>query len=422
MNYRGLAGNPMWRFARKAAAAGALAVAVLCVGWLHGDVTPVHAQQVVITKTVGVTPGGCPTTQAITATVGTPVYLCFTIQNTSAISYTQYVYRDTFLSQIFTSTTQGGGFPPGYILVRTSTELSSLGPLRMLESVTNSVLLTATAANGVIATAQSSARVNVVAPTPVDAAVLITKTVGTVPHVCADSNTVTINRGEPVYFCFTITNVGNVPFKEYRYADLYLLQAYTTPGEFWPGSVITLTDTAFASLGPVTPTASVTNTVSLEASGSYGSAEDFDRAHVTVIQPPPEPSILVTKTVGLVSGVCATEGTIQVSPRTPVFFCISIRNTGNTDFTQVQMRDEMQTTPPFAVQITQQRRLEPGQMITYTNARPELGFLGNVVQSKPFTNQVDVTVTGPNSQASGGSTASVEMPVGDRVYLPTVER
>jgi hypothetical protein len=126
--------------------------------------------------------------------------------------------------------------------------------------------------------------------------------------------------------------------------------------------------------------------------------------------------------VGLASGVCATAGTIQVPPRTPVFFCISIQNTGNTDFTQVQMWDEMQTTPPFAATITQQRRLEPGQVITYTDARPELGFLGNVVQSQYFTNRVAVTVTGSNSQATGNSTASVEMPVGDRVYLPTVER
>ncbi len=86
------------------------------------------------------------------------------------------------------------------------------------------------------------------------------------------------------------------------------------------------------------------------------------------------------------------------------------------------MRDEMQTIPPLTVLLTQQRRLEPGQVITYTNARPELSFLGNVVQAKPFTNQVDVTVTGPNSQALGGSAASVEMPVSDRVYLPTVER
>lgn len=412
----------MWRCARRAAAAGALAVAVLWVGWVGGDVTPVHAQQVVITKTVGVTPGDCPTTQAITETVGTPVYFCFTIQNTSAISYTQYVYRDTFLSRTFTTTAEGGGFPPGYILVRTSTELPSLGPLRMLDAVTNTVLLTATAANGVTATAQSSARVHVVAPSPLDAAVLITKTVGTVPHVCADSKTVTVHRGEPVYFCFTITNVGNVPFSEYAYDDTYLLQAYKSPGEFWPGSVFTRTNTAFASLGPVTPTVSVTNTVKLVATGPYGDADGSDHADVTVIQPPPEPSILVTKTVGLVSGVCATEGTIQVSSRTPVFFCISIQNTGNTDFTQVQMSDEMQTIPPLTVLLTQQRRLEPGQVITYTNARPELSFLGNVVQAKPFTNQVDVTVTGPNSQALGGSVASVEMPVSDRVYLPTVER
>ena len=410
------------RGTRMLAVACALALAILWAGWLLGDVTPAYAQEVVITKTVGVA-SGCATTQEITATVGTLVYYCFTIQNTSAISYTQYVYQDTFLSRTFTTTAQSGGFPPGSILVRTSVEIGSLGPLRLLEGVTNTVLLTATAGNDVTATAQSSARVNLVAPTPLVAAVLITKTVGTTPNVCATAQEVTVNRGEPVYFCFTITNVGNVPYTQYVFEDNTLLHTYTTRGVYWPGAVITRTNTAFTSLGPVTPSLSVTNTVSLVASGPYSVAEDIDRAHVTVIQPPPEPSIQVTKTVGLVSGACATESTIQVTSSTPVYFCISVKNTGNTYYTQVVLKDDLLTDPPFSATVTQRNILfEPGEVITYTNARPGLEFLGDIVQAKDFINQVEVTASGPNSLAVGGSAALVEVLVDRRIFLPNVAR
>ena len=63
--------------------------------------------------------------------------------------------------------------------------------------------------------------------------------------------------------------------------------------------------------------------------------EDIDRAHVTVIQPTPAPAITVRKTVGLASGVCADATSILVAPGTPVYFCISVRNTGNVDLARV---------------------------------------------------------------------------------------
>ena len=409
---------------RTLSAAAALVVVLLCLAWLSGDVTPAHAQQVVITKTVGLAPAGCATTQAITTTVGTSVYYCFTIHNTSQVSFTNYVYRDLVLGNVFTST---GPFPPGGILERTSAFYGDLGPVRHVTSVTNTVLLTATIQGGGVATAQSSARVNLVPPEPFNASVLITKTVGLAPNVCATGNQLVIDRGQPVYYCLTVTNNGNVPFTQYEYNDAQLgISGATTTWIFWPGNVITRTHTILPRLGPVTPTVSITNTVTVAASGPYGVADDFDRSYVTVIQPTPAPAIVVTKTVGLVSGACATSSSILIPPLLPVFFCISVQNTGNVDLTRIVLRDVMPKDPPLIAYITVTTVLAPGEVLTLINTTEpgETDFLGNIVAIADFTNLVEAEATGPSGSANGSAVAFVDVfPAREnKTYLPTVVR
>ena len=412
------------RGGRRLAMAAALAVVLLGVGWLAGDVTPAHAQEVVITKTVGTSVSGCPASRAITVTLGASVNYCFTIHNTGTLSFTQYVYSDSLLRRTFTTTVEGGVFAPGSVVVRTNAQFPELGPVRPLASVTNTVYLTATAVGGAIVTAQSSARVHVTPPDPINAAVLITKTVGLTPGVCATGKQLVVNRGVPVYYCFTVTNVGNVPFTRYEYNDAQLqVSGATTVWEFWPGSVITRTNSVFSQLGPFTPTVSLTNTVSVDADGPYGPAFAIDRAQVTVIQPPPAPAIVVTKTVGVESAICADAENVEVAASTPVFFCISVQNTGNIDLTRVIVYDTLATVPPLSATITRTVNLAPGGVVTFTHTMQGLSFLGNIVQTADFTNTVDVLAVGPFGQATGRATSSVAvLPAQKRVYLPTIQR
>ncbi|MER2598813.1 MAG: hypothetical protein ABTQ73_04790 [Caldilineales bacterium] len=55
---------------------------------------------------------------------------------------------------------------------------------------------------------------------------------------------------------------------------------------------------------------------------------------------PLEPSIIVTKTVGTVPGVCATESSILVAAGTTVYYCYTVTNTGNVIFTTHDLYDD----------------------------------------------------------------------------------
>ncbi len=46
--------------------------------------------------------------------------------------------------------------------------------------------------------------------------------------------------------------------------------------------------------------------------------------------PPLLPAIVLTETVGLQAGVCATTRSISIVQGTPVYFCYTVLNTGNT--------------------------------------------------------------------------------------------
>ncbi|MER2600278.1 MAG: proprotein convertase P-domain-containing protein, partial [Caldilineales bacterium] len=72
-----------------------------------------------------------------------------------------------------------------------------------------------------------------------------------------------------------------------------------------------------------------------------GNGTDFVIVPVTLtVSMPLEPSIIVTKTVGTVPGVCATESSILVAAGTTVYYCYTVTNTGNVIFTTHDLYDD----------------------------------------------------------------------------------
>jgi hypothetical protein len=64
-------------------------------------------------------------------------------------------------------------------------------------------------------------------------------------------------------------------------------------------------------------------------------------ANVTVLGPPPEPGIALTKTVGLDNTTCATSNLLTVGqPSTEVYYCYTVTNTGNITFTNHDLDDD----------------------------------------------------------------------------------
>ncbi|MBE7528546.1 MAG: hypothetical protein HND44_23745 [Chloroflexi bacterium] len=58
-------------------------------------------------------------------------------------------------------------------------------------------------------------------------AIAITKTVGTAPGVCAATDTITVDEGTTVYYCYAVTNTGNVPLGLHDLDDSELGNLFT---------------------------------------------------------------------------------------------------------------------------------------------------------------------------------------------------
>jgi uncharacterized repeat protein (TIGR01451 family) len=172
---------------------------------------------------------------------------------------------------------------------------------------------------------------------PVPAITLI-KTVGTTPGVCAPTSAITVDPGTTVYYCYTVTNTGNVTLNLHDLADdqlgtIFLGLNYALT----PGSSV---NTVAAGLSiPAVINTTTTNTATWTGynSGPTDSTTAQASATVTVVA---APSITLTKTVGTVSGVCAATSSISVVAGTTVYYCYEVTNTGNTTLNLHDLTDD----------------------------------------------------------------------------------
>ena len=68
-------------------------------------------------------------------------------------------------------------------------------------------------------------------------AIALTKTVGTVPAVCAATDTITVSSGTPVYYCYDVENTGDVTFEFHTLDDDQLGQVFfNAPYTLVPGA------------------------------------------------------------------------------------------------------------------------------------------------------------------------------------------
>jgi predicted extracellular nuclease len=82
--------------------------------------------------------------------------------------------------------------------------------------------------------------------TPAAASIVLTKTVGTAAGVCAATDEITVAAGADVYYCYTVTNTGNLTLYQHDLADSELGAIFASwPFTLTPGSSI---DTVAAGL------------------------------------------------------------------------------------------------------------------------------------------------------------------------------
>jgi hypothetical protein len=175
------------------------------------------------------------------------------------------------------------------------------------------------------------------------AEVELVKTVGTVPGVCATTDEIMLPPGGgTAYYCYTITNNGNVALTEHDLVDSelgvildalqYNLAAGASVNTVAAGLTVSATITQ-TTINTATWTASAPD-LSTQL-GQNVSAEDTDSAEAFVVAPEVE----LVKTVGTQPGVCATTDEITLTAAGTVYYCYTITNNGNVALTEHDLVD-----------------------------------------------------------------------------------
>ncbi len=306
---------------------------VQLAGLAIDDVSVTACQQVlepsiVLTKTVGLSPLSCATTDQINLPYGGDnVTYCYEVENTGNVSFNTHDLTDSELGPILTGYSYL--LAPGASVFVTETAYIGF-------TTVNTGMWTAYNTNeggGGQATASDTATVTVDLPAP---AIVLTKTVGTDATVCATTDDITVPANTDVTYCYTVENTGNAAFDVHDLNDSELgvllnnFYYYLAPGA---SAFITATTNI-----AVTTVNTATWYAEMQPKEGFPSAQATDVATVTV-QAPSQPAIDLNKTVGTVPGVSATTNKVTVPAGTEVYYCYQIENTGNVTFTYHSLVD-----------------------------------------------------------------------------------
>ena len=380
------------------------------------DVSVTACQQVfepsiVLTKTVGLSPLSCATTDQINLPYGGDnVTYCYEVENTGNISFNTHDLTDSQLGPILT------GY--SYLLAPGATAFITETAYIGVTTV-NTGTWTAYNTNeggGGQATASDTATVTVDLPAP---AIVLTKTVGTDATVCATTDDITVPANTNVTYCYTVENTGNVSFNTH---DLNDSELGTILNNFFynlaPGASAFITATTNIA---VTTVNTATWYAELVPQEGFPSAQATDVATVTV-QAPNQPAIDLNKTVGTVPGVCATTNKVTVPAGTEVYYCYQIENTGNVTFTYHSLVDsELGTLATNLPYVLPPGAFSPPQIvpetinITTTNvatwtAVSSLG--GYVVDTNATYNYIPINTSGTALGLSDDGEANINIPWG----------
>lgn len=155
--------------------------------------------------TVSNQPDSCGTQTTVTVLPNAPVTICYTLHNSGSMTLTRHTLSDTWLGQILTDEElliEGG---ESHVIKRTFAPPYSLSILGSW---------TAKSIQDEVGFAQATATVNVRNPK-----LALTATVGKATNVCATTKTVTINYGETVTYCVTVTNQGDTTLDTHTLTD-----------------------------------------------------------------------------------------------------------------------------------------------------------------------------------------------------------
>lgn len=160
--------------------------------------------------------------------------------------------------------------------------------------------------------------------------IVLTMTVGTDSAVCATEKEISVPYGAKVYNCYSIRNDSALTFDLHSLEDELLGSILTNlPYQLAPAASAFITAEFVATadvIGLATWTVTDNDTATV--------AQSVDSTTVTVMAP-----LVLTKTVGTDSGVCAVGDEVFVAPGTNVYYCFEIQNNSLVTFDMHELVD-----------------------------------------------------------------------------------
>jgi copper(I)-binding protein len=369
--------------------AGSAAQVVSPVTATASAVVDVLNPSVLITKTAGTDPFTCGAPGPLTVVPGTGVYFCFTLTNTGDVTLTNHLMSDPLLPDLDDQVLLYA-LTPGASFVITPTLLvpwngPALGPVTLTESVTNTVLLTASIASvdggPAIAYASSQERIEVLTP-----AVAIAK----------EPAYQMVPGGGQADFVITVTNTGNTDLTGVEVTDPQTASCAQTLPDLAPGATTSYTCSAPATVDfvNVAEVSAVPMMAPAVLTGSAAQAADLVTATASAVVDVVTPGLAVTKTATTDPNVCGVAGSLEIVRGTPIYFCVTVANTGDITLTNHLVSDPLLGLNDVPVQYP----LAPGAALQITPfALVPFGgpALGPLTPTVSITNTVVVTASLP---------------------------
>ncbi len=366
-------------------------------------------------QTVGVVPAVCATTQHINVLAGTQVFYCYSIENSGTVTLTHHTITDNG-GLVFDGPIEivpgDSGFQLSAGVIINSSTVNTATWLATDAGVTNAISMT------------SAAEVRVVAP-----ALTITHTVGANANECATTSIFSAPYGSTVYFCLSLHNTGDITLTNHAINASALGLTGNFSLEIAPAATAIITNQTLSTLGlqPLFIQENVTTDIASKVSVTSSSSEGFpttaqSQANVTVL---PQSVIVEAKqTVGTDPKGCALTNNIGISSQTNVYYCLTLKNSG-----QATLREHRIVDPLLALDGTIVHTLQTGESLVITNS--VLAGFGLAERFGPInltTNRLStLTVTSKddkNISATAVVTANVRILAtatpGPPTYTPTV--
>jgi hypothetical protein len=223
------------------------------------------------TKTVGTDALVCASTDTIGVPSGVPVFYCFYMTNTGAVTLVTHTVVDDQLGTVL-----GPDFPAP--VVPGGSAWFTVGTTMGTMDILNTATWTALDGAGAPAADTDTALVTILQPS-----IAFTKTVGEDPTLCAATDTIAVVAGSTVYYCFYMHNDGDVTLTLHDVVDD---QLGTVLGPGFPASV-TPGGSAWFTVGTTMGTTDILNTATWTAynPGPVDLVAATDTAEVTIVVP-----------------------------------------------------------------------------------------------------------------------------------------